>query len=283
MRFVLFTLIGVLSGAPTATAADRLALNSATVEQLAALDGVDPSVAAAVVELRTRRGRIDSVEALRVIPDIPDASLDALRRGTSIDVPVLEAQTKTYDSVEAVLGEFATEPTVRQTQSWASDYAKTNPLMVERFMRASKTFGALPEVTLEYQLGDDWDQGFDYRTVDGSELALPSDEPFAVLSDAGVDQDVTYKVKAKWELDKIVMSSERIRVLGEAQDIAKLRDKVLIEVTELYFERRRLQVEQLLNPGRDLSRRVKDQLELMELTASLDAYTGGAFSTALAR
>jgi phosphoribosylaminoimidazole (AIR) synthetase len=79
------------------------------------------------------------------------------------------------------------------------------------------------------------------------------------------------------------MSSERIRVINEAQDIAKLRDKVLSEVTRLYFERRRVQVEMLLSPKRDTMGQVKQQLRLMELTASIDALTGGAFSQALKR
>ena len=78
----------------------------------------------------------------------------------------------------------------------------------------------------------------------------------------------------------MVMSSEQIRVINEAQDIAKLREKVLGEVTRLYFDRRRLQVEILLNPKSDVVGQVKDELRLREITANLDAYTGGQFSNA---
>ena len=153
--------------------------------------------------------------------------------------------------------------------------------MIRRWLADSRTFAALPEVTLEYQLKEGWDQGFFYVTGDGSSLSLPSDEPFPLLDDAGTDEDVTYKVRARWELDKLIMSSERIRVLSEAQDAAKLRDKVLSDVTELYFDRRKRQVELLLKPKRDVSSAVKAQLEIMELTAQIDAMTGGAFSQAL--
>ena len=38
------------------------------------------------------------------------------------------------------------------------------------------------------------------------------------------------------------MSSERIRVISEAQDVVKLRDKVLRQATQIFFDRRRLQV-----------------------------------------
>lgn len=262
-------------------ASEPVPLNTATVEQLSAIEGVDPTTANQVVAMRTKRGSLASVEALRAIPGMTDATLDALRKGTEWTVSIPVSTTRTYDSVEAVLAEFSDEPSVQQVQSWASDYAKTNPVMVERWLRSSRTFATLPELTLEYKMKDGWDQGFDYKAADGTELSLASQEPVALLNDAGTDQDVEYKVRARWELDKIMLSSERIRVLSEAQDIAKLRDNVLTDVTELYFERRRLQAELLLNPSSDLSTRVRDRLKLMELSARIDAFTGGAFSAAL--
>jgi hypothetical protein len=78
------------------------------------------------------------------------------------------------------------------------------------------------------------------------------------------------------------MSTERIRVIDEAQDAVKLRETVLGEVTRLYFERRRHQVDMLLAPKPDLMGRVRDELHLRELTAALDALTGGRFGAALA-
>jgi hypothetical protein len=76
------------------------------------------------------------------------------------------------------------------------------------------------------------------------------------------------------------MSSERIRVISETQDVVKLRDKILDEATRLYFDRRRLQVDILMNTG-DVKTQIKNELRLQELTAQLDAYTGGRFSKAL--
>lgn len=253
-------------------------LNQASATELAAIEGVELGLAEEIVELRLKRGSLSNVEALRVIPGITDASLDALRSRTTIDIALPDAQTVTYDSVEAVLKEFEKEPSIQQVHAWAADYAKANPNMVDRWLAASRSFAALPEVTLEYRLQDGWDQGFFYVADDGTPLSLPDQEPQAILDDAGQDQDRRYLVRAKWELDKLVMSSERIRVLQEAQDIAKLRDKVLGDVTELYFERRRLQVEMLLNPSNDVKRQVRDVLQLQELTAGIDALTGGAFS-----
>jgi hypothetical protein len=53
---------------------------------------------------------------------------------------------------------------------------------------------------------------------------------------------------------------------------------VLEEVTRVYFDRRELQVAMLLDPADTLEGRVALELELQELTARLDALTGGRFS-----
>ena len=181
---------------------------------------------------------------------------------------------KSYSSPAQVLAEFDSEPDVQQVQQWASDYAKVSPGNVDRWLAASKSFAALPQLTVEYRMKDDWGQDFNYVNADGVE-PLPGEDTEALLTDADAGQDRTYFVRARWDLDQLIMSSERIRVINEAQDIAKLRDKVLSEVTRLYFERRRVQVEMLLSPKRDTMGQVKQQLRLMELTASVDALTGG--------
>jgi competence protein ComEA len=54
-------------------------LNSATVEQLDALPGIGPSIAAAIVEHRERNGRVGSVDDLLDVPGIGDAKLAQLR------------------------------------------------------------------------------------------------------------------------------------------------------------------------------------------------------------
>jgi len=187
---------------------------------------------------------------------------------------VIVETEKTYVSVDEVLKEFQLEPTVLKVQGWANDYAKTSPEMVEAWLRASKGFATLPKFRLEYRLTNGWDQDFIYELGEG-------DEPVAVRDDAGNDRDHRFLVRAEWDLSELVMSSDRIRIINEAQDVVKLRDKLLTQVTRLYFERRRLQVEMLLNPREDLSGQVDDKLRLLELTAGIDAATGGKLSRTL--
>ncbi|MBT3218907.1 MAG: hypothetical protein HN348_07425 [Proteobacteria bacterium] len=263
---------------------DDLVLGKATVEQLAALDHVNHDQAQSIVTLAAQRGRLSSVEELRVLPGMGEETLASLRSSTVVEVEFPSGAKKNYGSADEVLAEFSHEPDIQQVQQWAMDYASLSPETVRRWLRASKTFAALPQITFDYRLRDGWDQGFEYTNADGeSAPSAPEDDHFPVLDNAGSDQDSYYYVKARWDLNELVMSSERIRVINEAQDVVKLRDKVLSEVTRLYFERRRVQVEMLLSPKRDTMGQVKEQLRLMELTAGLDSVTGGSFSQNLAK
>jgi hypothetical protein len=172
------------------------------------------------------------------------------------------------------MAEFAAEPDVQATQAMALAYTKTNPELVDGWLRASRQAYMLPKLNLQYEHEDDQSQDYEY-TINGDGDLVPEEDGL------DIDRDDKIVVKLEWRLDKLIMSSEQIRVINESQDIVKLRDKVLDEVTRLYFDRRRLQVDLLLNPSSSLKTRIDNELRLQELTANLDALTGGAFSASL--
>ena len=60
--------------------------------------------------------------------------------------------------------------------------------------------------------------------------------------------------------------------------MAELRDNILDEVTRIYFERIRVKMEFDNLKIEDRKKRLEKELRLKELTASLDALTGGYFS-----
>ena len=60
--------------------------------------------------------------------------------------------------------------------------------------------------------------------------------------------------------------------------MVELRDDILDEVTKLYFERIRVKMEINNLTIEDNRKRSEKELKLQELTASLDALTGGYFS-----
>ncbi len=175
-----------------------------------------------------------------------------------------------FRTVDEVLARFEKEPEVRDVQAMVLEYSKTDPRYVNEWLRAAKNAAWLPELTIKYDYGNDYGYDYTYEVTEDGELEG---------ADVGNDHGVA--VTAKWKLDELVMSSDRIRVISETQDIVKLRDKVLDEVTRLYFDRRRLQIDMLLAGGGDLKGQIKNEMRLQELTAQIDAYTGGRFSVAL--
>jgi len=61
----------------------------------------------------------------------------------------------------------------------------------------------------------------------------------------------------------------------------QLRDDVLDEVTRLFFERRHVQIDFLLRAPESLQESIERELKLQELTADIDALTGGYLSVSL--
>ncbi len=256
-------------------AAAPVDLSTTTAEALAQAADIDGELAQAVVALRDERGSLASLEALRVLPGMDDAALGKLRHSTivTLDLPV-KKQRRAWKSVDEVLGQFDDEPNIADVQQMAMRYSHTHRSQVESWLAASKNAPKLPEFQFRYYYYDRLNSGFNY-VLDDEGSAQPEQD------DADTDKDHVYQLTLKWRLDELMMSSERIRVISESQDVVKLRDKVLGEVTRIYFDRRRLQVDSLLAPSSGIKSQVEDQLRLMELTAELDAFTGGEFSRAL--
>ncbi len=252
-------------------------LNEVTADQLTQIEGVDAQQAGQIVELREKRKRLGSVEELRIL-GLDNSTMNVLRGALSQELSIKKVAKGSYTSVDQVLAQFAHEPDVLRVQAMAMDYTKTNPALVEGWLKASKAAYALPAVTLTYDKDIDEYTTWDYVDLNDDQKIGSSEHQF---NTARADDDQGIGVRLAWRLDKLVMSSERIRVINEAQDIVKLRDKVLDEVTRVYFDRRRLQVDQLLSPSSSLRDQIKHELRLQELTASIDALTGGAFSAQL--
>lgn len=263
-------MFGILLSLVLSTAWAEMDLNTATVEDFASLDAIDQSTAESIISYRDQHNGIPNVESLRVL-NLSESTLDSLRSEAIVTLQISTNRTKKFDSVEAVMDEFDVEPDIRSVQSMAMRYSKSNPELMEKWLASSKRAYALPKVNLQYE--KQLDEGTRYDYVAGADGNIESQADYVQI---GNDDKVV--VKLEWRLDKLVMSSEQIRVINETGKANKMREKVLDEVTRLYFDRRRLQVDNLLNPPSSLSDQIDMELRLQEMTANLDALTGGQFS-----
>jgi hypothetical protein len=251
-------------------------INSATVEELSTVSAIDKEMAQKIVTYRETHGQISNIESLRIL-NLSEAGLDALRVETELDLTLVlkKPEDKTYLSVEEVMSQFSNEPDIRRVQAMVMSYSRTNPDLVKSWLSAARRAYALPKVNLQYEKELDQSTRYDYVSED------ESSDPVRELDFAQSEDDDKVVVKLEWRLDKLVMSSEQIRVINEAQDVVKMREKLLDEVTRLYFDRRRLQVELKLSPPTSLNEQIESELRLQEMTANLDALTGGQFSDSL--
>ena len=85
-----------------------------------------------------------------------------------------------------------------------------------------------------------------------------------------------------WELGAVAFDEDAIDLSREHRQVVSLRDNVLDEINQLYFERRGL-LERLRAAGAaDDPERARMALRAAELAAGLDAWTGGWFTAQLA-
>jgi len=115
-------------------------------------------------------------------------------------------------------------------------------------------------------------RGFDQSFVSGA---------MRDLYDEGRDKndDLSVDVTLAWDLGDGVFNPDEIDVSRELRSVIALRDDVLDEVTQLYFERRRT-LAQLAQPASEAEAAAL-RLRSAELAAGIDAWTGGWFSRAL--
>lgn len=146
------------------------------------------------------------------------------------------------------------EPTIQEIQKVAVKYAEVHPEKITNWRRQARLRAFLPELDLSYD-----------KTVFTS-VSFPQGRSFVGPLDWGV--------ALKWDLADFVFSSDQTSIDVRSRLMVQLRDDILNEVTRLYFERRRLQLE-LEEEGLSEKARTDKLLRLEELTALIDGLTGG--------
>ena len=73
------------SAAQKITAGAKLALNTSSAADLAAIDGVGPALAQAIVDARAKAGRFQSWDEVDAVPGVGPVRLEALKAFTALD------------------------------------------------------------------------------------------------------------------------------------------------------------------------------------------------------
>jgi hypothetical protein len=159
----------------------------------------------------------------------------------------------------AVLDGFAGEPSVRELQRAAARLAQVHPELVRSWLRRAGKAAILPTVRVRVGRG----LGELTRDTVGAQIYT-------------MTNDWRFEVEATWSLDRLVFDRNELRSSREAQRLGSHREELLTRIAQLYYARRRLQVDAVVSP--DAAGALDRALEIEELTAVLDGLTNNALT-----
>jgi len=160
------------------------------------------------------------------------------------------------------------EPGIKQVQEAAVEYAEVGPEKIKKWRGSAAKKAFLPKVSagLRRDTGDlwHWETGSTTKS-DDDVLRKGSDS-------------LGWDVSLSWDLGEVVFNQDQLSIDVRSRLMVELRNDILDEVNKFYYERLRLKME-LDNLGIAERKKLQEkELRIQELTASLDALTGGYFS-----
>jgi hypothetical protein len=163
------------------------------------------------------------------------------------------------------LGDLEKEPTIRQVQDAALHFFRVDPTKVQSFRSGATLKGWFPITTISGS------QRF-YNSERILDDRLYNFDPYKEAEDFTGD-DLVVGVSATWNFPLLMFNAEELDVAS----LVGIMEGILKEVTTLYFTRRRLQVDLILTPPKDMASMLSKQIRLQELTSIIDAETGGFY------
>jgi hypothetical protein len=168
------------------------------------------------------------------------------------------------------------EPTAREVQAWALAFYKLDAPRIHQMARAARLKGLVPEfeTSLDNSLGNAFT-----NTRDGRYPMLPNPatnpNPESYMERvANANSQLTWRIRTVWNLDRLVFNAEALDV----KSLNSLGESLVREVTTLYFNRRRALASLILSTPTNDEELFYELMRLDELTATLDALTGGKFA-----
>ncbi len=164
------------------------------------------------------------------------------------------------------------DPPIDRVRQAALRYLALGPDRIRRLRRGVDRRGWLP--TLDLRFTSDFER---QRAVDRDEAFLSGDFRNLVDRDLERGRGLSASLTLSWELGDVLYHPEAIDLSREAREVIELRDDILDEIAQLYFERQRVLLELAARdqPADEDAWRLV--IRAQELAAGIDAWTGGWF------
>ena len=163
------------------------------------------------------------------------------------------------------------EPKINEVQKAAIKYAEVQPEKIKLWRRQAAARAFLPKVTagVNRDTADLWHWESGSSSKSGDDILV-----------RGKD-NVSWDVSLGWDLGDLVWNDAQTSIDVRSRLAVQLRNDILDEVNKYYFERIRIKIELDNLSLEERKKRFEKELRLQELTASLDALTGGYLSRQL--
>jgi len=155
-------------------------------------------------------------------------------------------------------------PSIQEVHRMAIEYAEVSPEKIKSWRRGARWKALMPKLSV----------GISQSIDDNIEIYKNSSTWYVV--DGPEETGTDWDVDLTWDLSDLVWNSEQTSIDVRSKLMVQLRDEILEEVTRLYYERKRL-VEEAEEAGKEVP--AKKRIRIEEITAYIDAYTGGGFSS----
>ena len=211
-----------------------------------------------------------------LVPFILSAAVSSAHAQPAPPAPKPEQPAAQGQGVKKLFEIIKQEPTIKEVQGAVLRYYKLEPSRIHGMARAARLKGLLPEIegSVDNMVGHSFT-----NMRDGLYPVLPSPatnpNPGNYKERTQFDQDqLTWRVRATWSLDRLAFNAEAL----DTKSLNSIGESLVREVTALYFARRRLLAAVMLAPPEKDEELFFDLMRLDELTATLDAMTGGMFA-----
>ncbi|MCY1006590.1 hypothetical protein OV079_13710 [Nannocystis pusilla] len=167
-------------------------------------------------------------------------------------------------ALERALAALPARPSIAEVQQAVVQRLALGPRAARRLLARARA-AALPSVQGEYDQTIDRDYQLD-------QAAGTAD---ALTQDLGAGRGA--RVRATWDLGRLVFNPDELRAARAILDAAAERERILVAVTQLYFERQQLLLEIALLPARDGKEAIGRRVRVAEIEAVLTGLTGLRF------
>ena len=198
---------------------------------------------------------------------VTDRSIYRKSMGDIVEESVVPGKPK------KIVTSFSQEPTILAVQNMAIAYAEVSPEKIRKWREGAKWKAIMPRVSLSFSESND----------ENIEIYKSASNSYVVRGPNESDKD--WSIGLTWDLADVIWNPSQTSIDVRSKLMVQLRDDILEEVTRLYFERKRLIVAMEVDMDSEMeyvSTKTREQMiRVNELTAYIDAFTGGGFSAAM--